>query len=104
MPTEDASWAQGSPMFEGISRGLNDALKRLGGRGRLTEANVKEGLQQVRTALLEADVNYTVAGEFIERVPAKAVGQDVLRPLDPSEQIVQIIYTELVQLMGPVDH
>ena len=91
-------------MFEGISRGLTDALKRLRGRGRLTEANVKEGLQQVRTALLEADVNYTVATEFIERVTEKAVGQDVLRTLDPSEQIVQIIYAELVQLMGPVDH
>jgi signal recognition particle subunit SRP54 len=91
-------------MFEGISRGLTDALKRLRGRGRLTEANVKEGLGQVRTALLEADVNYTVANEFIERVTEKAVGQDVLRTLDPSEQIVQIIYNELVQLMGPVDH
>src|SRR5947209_3802357 len=91
-------------MFEGISRGLTEALKRLRGRGRLTEANVKEGLGQVRTALLEADVNYTVANEFIERVTEKAVGQDVLRTLDPSEQIVQIIYTELVQLMGPVDH
>ena len=91
-------------MFEGISRGLTDALKRLRGRGRLTEANVREGLQQVRTALLEADVNYNVANEFIERVTEKAVGQDVLRTLDPSEQIVQIIYAELVQLMGPVDH
>jgi signal recognition particle subunit SRP54 len=91
-------------MFEGISRGLSEALKRLRGRGRLTEANVKEGLAQVRTALLEADVNYTVANEFIERVTQRAVGQDVLRTLDPSEQIVQIIYNELVQLMGPVDH
>src|SRR5437016_6353209 len=91
-------------MFEGISRGLTDALKRLRGRGRLTEANVKEGLAQVRTALLEADVNYTVANAFIERVTEKAVGEEVLRTLDPSEQIVQIIYTELVELMGPVDH
>src|SRR5438067_439369 len=91
-------------MFEGISRGLTDALKRLRGRGRLTEANVREGMLQVRTVLLEADVNYTVANEFIARVTDKAVGQDVLRTLDPSEQIVQIIYTELVQLMGPVDH
>src|SRR5437588_11152670 len=91
-------------MFEGISRGLTDALKRLRGRGRLTEANVREGMQQVRTALLEADVNYTVANEFIERVTEKAVGEEVLRTLDPSEQIVQIIYNELVQLMGPVDH
>ncbi len=91
-------------MFEGISRGLTEALKRLRGRGRLTEANVKEGLEQVRTALLEADVNFTVANEFIDRVTEKAVGQDVLQRLDPSEQIVQIIYDELVELMGPVDH
>ncbi len=91
-------------MFEGISRGLTDALKRLRGRGRLTEANVREGLGQVRTALLEADVNFTVANEFIERVTEKALGKDVLSRLDPSEQIVQIIYAELVELMGPVDN
>src|SRR5262245_20259532 len=91
-------------MFEGIQRGLTEALKRLRGRGRLTEANVKDGLQQVRTALLEADVNFNVANEFIERVTQKSVGQEVLRTLDPSEQIVKIIYEELVELMGPVDH
>src|ERR1700730_9850151 len=91
-------------MFEGISRGFTDALKRLRGRGRLTEANVKEGLGQVRTALLEADVNYTVVNEFIERVTAKAIGQEVLRTLNPSEQIVRNMYEELVALMGPVDH
>src|SRR6266404_2936812 len=91
-------------MFEGIQRGLSDALKRLSGRGRLTEANVREGLAQVRTALLDADVNFTVANDLIERVTEKSLGQDVLRTLNPSEQIVQIIYGELVQLMGPVDH
>lgn len=91
-------------MFEGITRGLTDALKKLRGRGRLTEANVKEGLRQVRTALLEADVNYNVANAFIERVTQQSVGEEVLRTLDPSEQIVQIIYKELVDLMGPVDH
>jgi signal recognition particle subunit SRP54 len=86
-------------MFDGIQRGLKDAIKKLRGRGRITEENVAEGLQLVRTALLEADVNYTVATEFIERVKVKAVGQEVLRTLDPSEQIVNIIYQELVQLM-----
>ncbi len=91
-------------MFEGIQRGLTEALKRLRGRGRLSEANVKDGLQQVRTALLEGDVNYNVANDFIQRVTEKALGQDVLRSLDPSEQIVRVIYDELVQLMGPVDH
>src|SRR5712691_7078703 len=91
-------------MFEGIQRGLSEALKKLRGRGRLTEANVREGLQEVRKALLDADVNFTVANDFIARVTEKSVGQEVLRTLDPSEQIVHIIYEELVQLMGPVDH
>jgi len=91
-------------MFEGITRGLGEAIKKLRGRGRLTEANMREGLQHVRTALLDADVNFNVANAFIERVMQKAIGQEVLRTLDPSEQIVQIIYSELVELMGPVDH
>src|SRR5947207_9517440 len=91
-------------MFEGIQRGLSEAFKKLRGRGRLTEANVRDGLQEVRRALLEADVNYTVANDFIARVTQKALGQEVLRTLDPSEQIVRIVYEELVELMGPIDH
>src|SRR5271168_2964389 len=91
-------------MFDAIQRGLSDALKRLTGRGRISESNVKEGLQQVRTALLEADVNFNVANDFIQRVTEKSLGQDVIRSLDPSEQIVRIMYDELVQLMGPVDN
>lgn len=91
-------------MFEGIQRGLTEALKKLRGRGRLTEANVREGLREVRRALLEADVNFTVANSFIERVTEKSIGQEVLRTIDPSEQIVRIVYDELVALMGPVDH
>jgi signal recognition particle subunit SRP54 len=90
-------------MFEGIQRGLGEALKKLRGRGRLTEANIREGLQEVRTALLDADVNFTVANDFIARVTERSLGQDVLRTLDPSEQIVRIVYDELVKLMGPVD-
>ncbi len=86
-------------MFEGIMRGIGDAIKNLRGKGRITEANVQEGLKQVRTALLEADVNFNVANDFIDRVKAQAVGQQVLRSLDPSEQIINIIYQELVHLM-----
>src|SRR5205807_3879084 len=89
-------------MFEGIQRGLSEAFKKLRGRGRLTEANVRDGLREVRRALLEADVNFTVANDFINRVTQRSVGQEVLRTLDPSEQIVKIVYDELVQLMGPV--
>ncbi len=91
-------------MFEGITRGLSDALKKMRGRGRLTEANIRDGLLEVRRALLEADVNFTVVGNFIARVEERSVGQDVLAKIDPSEQIVKIVYDELVQLMGPVDH
>src|SRR5688572_24532558 len=86
-------------MFEGIMRGIGDAIKNLRGKGRITEANIQDGLKQVRTALLEADVNFNVANDFIERVKTQAVGQEVLRSIDPSEQIVKIIYEELVRLM-----
>ena len=91
-------------MFEGITRNLGEVFKKLRGRGRITEANVRESLLEVRKALLDADVNYTIASEFVERVTTKAVGQEVLRTLDPGEQIISIIYQELVELMGPVDH
>jgi signal recognition particle subunit SRP54 len=90
-------------MLEGIQRGLAEALKKLRGRGRLTEANIRDGLQEVRKALLDADVNYTVAQDFIARVTERSLGQQVLRTIDPSEQIVKIVYDELVHLMGPVD-
>ena len=91
-------------MLEGITRGLSDALKKLRGRGRLTADNIREGLREVRRAFLEADVNFNVVNDFIAKVEAKAVGQDVLAKVDPSEQIVKIVYEELVALMGPVDH
>lgn len=91
-------------MFESVTKSLGEALKKLRGRGRLTADNVRDGLREVRRAFLEADVNFTVAKDFIDRVEAKALGQDVLARVDPSEQIIQIVYQELVGLMGPVDH
>jgi signal recognition particle subunit SRP54 len=91
-------------MFEGIQKNLSEALKKLRGRGRLTEANIREGLREVRRALLEADVNFNVVNEFVQRVTERSVGQEVLARIDPSEQIVRIVYDELVHLMGPVDH
>jgi signal recognition particle subunit SRP54 len=90
-------------MFEGITRGLSEAFRKLRG-GRLTEANMREGMREVRRALLEADVNFTVVNNFIDRVEQRAIGQDILAKVNPSEQIVKIVYDELVQLMGPVDH
>jgi signal recognition particle subunit SRP54 len=90
-------------MFEGLQRGLSEAIKKLRGKGRLTEANIRDGIQEVRRALLDADVNYDVVQSFTERVTQKSLGQTVLRTIDPSEQIVKIVYDELVALMGPVD-
>src|SRR5436190_6379990 len=91
-------------MFESISKGLENALSLFRGQGKLTEGNVQEALRTVNQALLEADVNFTVAQEFTERVTEAAVGREVLKSLDPYQQFVGIVYQELVNLMGPVDH
>ncbi|MEI6241149.1 MAG: signal recognition particle protein [Planctomycetia bacterium] len=91
-------------MFESLSASLSSALNAFRGRGRLTEANMREGLAAVRTALLEADVAYDVADRFLDRVVADAVGAQVLESLDPAQQLVGIVHRELVNLMGPVDH
>lgn len=90
-------------MFEAITQSLKSAMSFID-RGRLTEANIRDGLRQVRQALLEADVNYDVAQQFIARVTEQSVGDRVLKSLKPTEQIVGIVYQELVNLMGPVDH
>ncbi|NDH07358.1 signal recognition particle protein Srp54, partial [bacterium] len=90
-------------MLDGLRKGLTEALKSLRGRGRLSEANIREALAEIRTVLLDADVNFNAAENFINRVTEKSVGQAVLRSLDPGEQIIKIVYDELVQLMGPVD-
>src|SRR5258707_9714021 len=89
-------------MFEGITRSLSEAFKKFRG-GKLTADNIKEGLREVRRAFLEADVNFNVLTDFIARVEAKSIGQDVLARVDPSEQIIKIVHDELCQLMGPVD-
>ncbi|MCA9042561.1 MAG: signal recognition particle receptor subunit alpha, partial [Planctomycetaceae bacterium] len=91
-------------MFEAITKNLNEAFSAFRIGGKLTEKNIRDGLQQVRQALLEADVSYDVTKEFIDRVSKEAIGDKVLKALDPTEQIVGIVYQELVNLMGPVDH
>lgn len=90
-------------MFEGITRSLTEAFKKFRG-GKLTAENIKQGLREVRRAFIEADVNFNVVTDFISRVEAKAVGQDVMARINPSEQIIKIVYEELVGLMGPVEH
>ena len=91
-------------MLEGLTEKLTGALSFFRGRGKLTESNIEEGLGAVRQALLEADVNYEVAVDFTDKVKAAAVGQEVLKSLDPSQQFIGILYQELANLMGPVDH
>ncbi len=87
-------------MFDELSSKLSDTLRRLTGRGVLTEAAVKEGLRDIRGVLLEADVSFDLTREFLERVQAKAVGEDVLKAVRPGQQLVKIVYDELVALLG----
>lgn len=91
-------------MFESLQENLSSALRALRGRGRLTESNMRDGLQLVQRALLEADVSLPVVKDFMGRVSEQAVGETVLKSLDPTKQLIYIVYQELVSLMGPVDH
>ena len=86
--------------FEGLSEKLNETFKRLRGKGRLTESDVRTGLREVRLALLEADVSYKVVKDFIAKVTERCVGSDVLESLTPAQQIVKIVNQELTELMG----
>src|SRR3989442_10604159 len=87
-------------MFDSLSTRLQTVFDRLGGRGRLTEDNIQEALREVRVALLEADVNFKVVREFVDRVRARAIGQDVLTSLTPAQQVVKVAHGELVELLG----
>ena len=90
-------------MFESISDKLQVVFKKLKGRGKLTEANIKDGLREVKLALLEADVNYKVVKEFIENVRERALGQEVTGSLMPGQQVIKIVHEEMVKLMGPAE-
>lgn len=87
-------------MFESLSDKLKKTLKNLRGAGKLTPEHVDAALREIRMALLEADVNYKVAKDFVESVRTKAEGQEVWQGLNPHEQVVKIVYDELVELMG----
>ncbi len=86
--------------FEGLSDKLNNVFKRLKSRGKLTEADVKEAMREVRLALLEADVSYKVVKDFVAKVSERAVGEDVLKSLTPAQMVVKIVNEELCSLMG----
>ncbi len=86
--------------FEGLSEKLNGVFKKLKSRGKLTEADVKEAMREVKMALLEADVSYKVVKEFIGNVTERAVGEEVLKSLTPGQQVIKIVNEELIKLMG----
>ena len=87
-------------MFESLSDKLGQALRNLRGVGTLSPENMAEALQEVRTALLSADVHFKVAREFIERIQTQCAGQEVLKGVAPGQQVVKIINDELVKLLG----
>ena len=87
-------------MFDSLSNKLQNAFKNLRGLGKISEANVAEPLREVRMALLEADVNFKVARDFIERVKTKAIGAEVIQSIQPGQQIIKVISDELVDLLG----
>ncbi|MDB5173714.1 MAG: ffh [Phycisphaerales bacterium] len=90
-------------MLESLQTKFGDVFRGLSGRGRISEENIREAMRDVRTALLEADVNVKVVKDFTDRIQEKAIGQEVIRSLKPAELMVKIVYDELVELMGPVD-
>ena len=87
-------------VFSSLGEKLNHIFSKMTKRGKLTELEIKQAMREIRIALLEADVNLKVAKEFIEEVSVKAVGQDILKSLDPTQQVVKIVNEELIRLMG----
>src|SRR4030081_2042138 len=90
-------------MFDSLSTRLQDVFKTLRGQGRLSEDLVEAALREIRLALLEADVNFKVVKAFVDRVRDRAMGQDVLRSLSPSQQVVKIVRDEMVALFGETE-
>lgn len=88
-------------MFETLSDKLQSVFKKLTGRGKLSEAEVDAALREVRLALLEADVHFSVVKDFLERVKARAVGAEVSRALAPAQQVIKIVHEELIATLGP---
>lgn len=89
--------------FEGLNEKLTAAFKRLRAKGKLTEADVRAAMREVRLALLEADVNYKVAKDFTNKVTERAIGQDVMQSLTPAQMVIKIVDEELTELMGATE-
>ena len=86
--------------FEGLSDRLQATMQRMRGKGKVTEADIKAMMREVRLALLEADVNFKVVKEFVKTVSERALGSDVMQSLTPGQQVIKIVQDELTQLMG----
>jgi signal recognition particle subunit SRP54 len=86
--------------FEGLADRLQNTIQKIRGKGKVSEADVKEMMREVRLALLEADVNFKVVKDFVKKVSERAVGQEVLKSLTPGQQIIKIVNEELTELMG----
>ena len=86
--------------FENLSEKLQAVFKQLRGKGKLTEKDVKEAMREVKLALLEADVNFKIVKQFINKVNERAVGSEVLESLTPGQQVIKIVNEELIELMG----
>ncbi len=91
-------------MFESLTEKIEGVFKRLRGHGKLSEVNIEEAMRDVRRVLLEADVNYRVVKTFVERVRARAVGQEVLKSLTPGQQVIRVVHEEMVHLLGDRHH
>ncbi|MCD4656053.1 MAG: signal recognition particle receptor subunit alpha, partial [Planctomycetes bacterium] len=87
-------------MLDGIKSSFKKVIDKISAGGRLSEDNLKEAVRMIRTALLEADVNFKVAKDFAQRVKEKAVGQELIQSIRPGEQFVKIVNDELIALMG----
>ena len=86
--------------FEGLSSRLQAITRKLGGKARISESDLKEVMREVKLALLEADVNYKIVKEFVSSVEQKALGQDVLKSLTPGQQVIKIVRDEMTELLG----
>ena len=86
--------------FESLTDKLQNVFKNLRSKGRLTEADVKQALREVKMALLEADVNFKVVKQFVKSIEEKAIGQDILNGLNPAQMVIKLVNEELVSLMN----
>ncbi|HON56192.1 MAG TPA: signal recognition particle protein [bacterium] len=91
-------------MFDNLTEKITDVFRNLGNKGKITENNISDALRQVRIALLEADVNFKVVKEFINKVKEKAIGESVLKSLTPDQQFIKIVHDELVEILGSTDN